>query len=182
MRNTSFNMVVSLPDGETKHYSLNTDKVRIGRGEGNQITVPVGCVSSRHCEILRGKNGNFSLVDLGSKNGTEINGVKAVRDEQISLNDGDYILFGQTVYGQIIEVSNVTADADDRDDADVGKALAQLTKQSQIRSSNLEEESGETTQKIMKADPADLDDDYEELTINPVAAAVAKATRAFSSE
>ncbi len=170
-------MVVSLPDGETKHYSLNTEKVRIGRGAGNQITIPVGCVSSRHCEISQDESGNFSLVDLGSKNGTEINGVKAVKDDEFPLKDGDYILFGQTVYGQIIEVSNVI---DDGDDAEVGKALAELTKQSPIPASNFRQESGETTRKIVRSTPADSDEEYDEIAMNPVAAAVAKATRPFT--
>ncbi len=171
-------MVFSLPYGETKHYSLNTDKVRIGRGAGNQITIPSGCISTCHCEILRGEAGSFSLVDLGSKNGTEINGIKAVKDVEIPLKDGDYILFGQTVYGQIIAVSNIASD----DEAEVGMVLAELTKQSEIPSSHLQQESGDTTQKIIKAAPVDIDDEHAEPTINPVAAAVAKATRAFSSD
>lgn len=167
-------MVVSLPDGETKHYSLNTDKVRIGRGPGNQITIPVGCVSSRHCEISRDGEGDFFLVDLGSKNGTEVNGTKALGNEKVPLSDGDFILFGQTVYGQIVEVSDVVANDTD---AEVGKALAKLTEKESPEPELLP---GDVTRKLTDDEPVDLDDEYDEIAINPVAAAVARATRAFT--
>lgn len=179
MRNTGFNMVVSLPDGETKHYSLNTDEIKIGRGPGNQITIPVGCVSSRHCEISCSEEGLFSLIDLGSKNGTEINGIKAIKDEPITLNDGDYILFGQTVYAQIVEVSDLIAENTGETDIEVGKALAELT---QKESTHVPPEEGATTRQIIEEEPVDLDEEYDDIAINPVAAAVAKATRAFTSE
>ncbi len=169
-------MIVSLPDGETKHYSLNTDKVRIGRGAGNQITIPVGCVSSRHCEILRNGDGQFLLVDLGSKNGTEVNGEKVNEGEQVTLGNGDFILLGQSVYGQMVEVSSVTVEDDE--DAEVGRALAELTRQSP----DPLYENGDTTTRLVSRDPVDLDEEYEEIAMNPVAAAVAKATRAFTSD
>ncbi len=169
-------MVVSLPDGETKHYSLNTDKVRIGRGTENQITIPVGCVSSRHCEISRNGDGQFLLVDLGSKNGTEVNGVQTAEGEQIVLADGDFILLGQSVYGQIVEVSSVGTV--DNEDTEVGRALAELTRQSP----EYPQEVGETTTKLVRKDPIDLDEEYEEISMNPVAAAVATPTRAFTSD
>ncbi len=169
-------MVVSLPDGATKHYSLNTGKVRIGRGAENQITIPVGCVSSRHCEISRNGDGQFLLVDLGSKNGTEVNGIQATEGEQVILGNGDFILLGQSVYGQIVEVSSVGIEDDE--DSEVGRALAELTRQSP----EYPQEPGETTTILVTKEPIEQVEEYEEIPMNPVAAAVAKATRAFTSD
>jgi len=174
-------MIVSLPDGETKHYSLDTDKVQIGRGGENQITIPVDCVSSRHCEILRDEDGQFFLVDLGSKNGTEINGAAVPEGEKVVLGDGDFVLFGQSVYAQMVSVSRVGADDGE---AALGKALAALSRNGSARTDVADTAQPDSGEKVGKADSdrVDLDREFEEMAINPVAAAVAKATRAFTSE
>jgi pSer/pThr/pTyr-binding forkhead associated (FHA) protein len=39
-------------------------------------------------------NGSYSALDMGSKNGVIINGVKI--DKETVLNDGDYIAIGNT--------------------------------------------------------------------------------------
>jgi len=57
--------------------------------------VPLGDpqVSRRHAEIRRDERGGYRLADLGSTNGTQVNGA-AVRDHQ--LVNGDVITIGAT--------------------------------------------------------------------------------------
>jgi predicted component of type VI protein secretion system len=54
-------------------FELNEDKVSIGRSTNNILSFEHGTVSSRHCAISR-KNKQFTLTDLGSTNGTRVNG------------------------------------------------------------------------------------------------------------
>lgn len=53
-----------------------------------------GGVSRRHARFLL-KRDEFHLEDLGSKNGTFINGQKLAADDSKQLNDGDRIAFGR---------------------------------------------------------------------------------------
>ncbi len=69
---------------------LGADSI-IGRAPGNEIVLPVGNVSKRHTRILC-RDGKFSCVDLGSTNGTLMNGER-VRAPRM-MNDGDTIQLG----------------------------------------------------------------------------------------
>lgn len=63
----------------------------VGRVPGNSLTVPSGRVSRKHAEI--GWDGARAVLkDLGSQNGTQVNG-KRIRGEY-ALKDGDEIEFG----------------------------------------------------------------------------------------
>lgn len=73
-------------------------------------------VSSRHAEIRIGGDGALSLADLGSTNGTFVNGVRA-EGEQV-LRDGDVLQLGAS--GPKVEVRRVGGAAGEgvRDSAD----------------------------------------------------------------
>lgn len=66
----------------------------IGRTPDNQIVVPVREVSRRHAEVVMSESG-FLLRDLGSPNGTFVNGER-VKEHQ--LQDGDRIGMGGQVF------------------------------------------------------------------------------------
>ncbi len=66
----------------------------IGRVRGNQIVVPSGALSKRHARVMWAAGG-FVIVDLGSTNGTIVNG-HAVRSH--ALADGDLIEIGDAVF------------------------------------------------------------------------------------
>ncbi len=56
--------------------SIGLDKVvHIGRGENNEVNLSGSFASHRHARIFF-SNGNYFLEDLGSTNGTYINGVR----------------------------------------------------------------------------------------------------------
>jgi pSer/pThr/pTyr-binding forkhead associated (FHA) protein len=78
--------------GETKSVDV-TDSCSIGRMPGNTIVLESenGC-SRRHCQILKISSG-FELADLGSTNGTKVNGQAVKRHK---LKDGDEIRIGET--------------------------------------------------------------------------------------
>ena len=67
---------------------------RIGRGEANDIRLQYSWVSRQHAMIQQDSNGIYSLVDLGSSNGTFVNGkrIHAI----CRLSPGDRIGIGQT--------------------------------------------------------------------------------------
>jgi pSer/pThr/pTyr-binding forkhead associated (FHA) protein len=71
-------------------HELARDIVMIGRGPLNRIVIDHPTVSAQHAVLLR--TGDFySLKDLNSTNGTQING-DFVTDAE--LKDGDTIQFG----------------------------------------------------------------------------------------
>src|SRR4051812_34459017 len=61
--------------GETKQLNFEKDEVTVGRVQGNDIVLPKGNVSKRHCRVML-QGGKFSVEDLKSTNGTYINGRK----------------------------------------------------------------------------------------------------------
>ena len=64
----------------------------IGRSRECDLRVTDGNASRRHAEIVQ-EGSVYVLVDLGSTNGTELNGRRVTRQE---LADGDRITIGAT--------------------------------------------------------------------------------------
>jgi FHA domain-containing protein len=79
-----------LPDG--RRVQLGDDPVRIGRLPDCAIALSDTQVSRHHAEVRRDERG-FAVFDLGSLNGTTVNGV-AVQEH--ALADGDVISVGET--------------------------------------------------------------------------------------
>ncbi len=71
-----------------KRWPLNKREFVIGRGEDCDIVLPDRQVSRHHFRVVRDDDG-YNVEDLGSKNGTYINGT-AVRGS-VQLQDGDEI-------------------------------------------------------------------------------------------
>jgi adenylate cyclase len=66
---------------------------RIGRGSENNLVLPDGLASREHAMIRRNASGFCILTDLGSRNGTRLNGRPITAPTQ--LNDGDIIQIGE---------------------------------------------------------------------------------------
>lgn len=81
-----------LPDG--RRLVVGAHSLVIGRLPECDLVLSDPNVSRRHAEIRPAGNGRYELVDLGSTNGTRVNGVMA-REAQ-SLHDGDGISVGGT--------------------------------------------------------------------------------------
>ena len=69
-----------------KMYELSADVYTIGRTEDQNVCLPDSTVSSKHCELIKSEDGNYIVQDLGSSNGTRINGVKIV-EQQLAHSD-----------------------------------------------------------------------------------------------
>jgi hypothetical protein len=73
-------------------YPLDKPVLVLGRSSDCDIQLPDPNVSRRHAEIRRDGDG-YLLLDLGSTNGSELNGQRVKRGH---LQPGDRILLGQT--------------------------------------------------------------------------------------
>ncbi len=75
-------------------FRLERELVNIGRDLANDIVIRDGQVSRYHLRLnLRGQE--YYLQDLGSSNGTRVNGVQL--EGEILLNDGDLIALGDAI-------------------------------------------------------------------------------------
>ena len=81
---------VSLPDG--KRVTVAEEPVTIGRTPDCEVNLSDPNVSRRHAEVRR-EGDDFVVVDLGSTNGTRVNG-HGVKQQR--LDDGDEITVGTT--------------------------------------------------------------------------------------
>jgi hypothetical protein len=80
-----------LPSGQ--RVSLGDRPVTIGRQSDCTIPLNDQNVSRRHAQIVPGR-GAYLVADLGSTNGTMVNGTRISADTR--LNDGDILSFGST--------------------------------------------------------------------------------------
>ena len=94
--------LVLLSEGFTgRSYELKTDRTTVGRVSDNAFEIPEASVSSHHCEILQ-RGSDIVVKDLGSTNGTFINGEKI--DEAV-------LKPGQTLRVGMIEMRLDTGEA-----------------------------------------------------------------------
>lgn len=85
------------PDGESRPIRLTTSPFIMGRSESVSLPMPGDTMLSRqHCAFEWSSNG-WTVRDLGSKNGTTVNGLNLIREHRLS--PGDRIVAGR----QIIE-------------------------------------------------------------------------------
>lgn len=101
-------------NGVSRSFVLSQDSYTIGRDSSVEITVEDGSVSRNHARFFR-KDGLYHLVDLGSSNGTKINGSLLEPNQARALESGDDILLGRV---PMRYQSGETAVADDDDDDD----------------------------------------------------------------
>ena len=76
-------------------FSLIKSEIVLGRDENVDIVIPAPIVSRRHARITY-RDGRYWIEDLGSANGTFING-NQVTYSSIALSDRDHIQFGQAI-------------------------------------------------------------------------------------
>lgn len=82
-------------DIPTREWRLEAPEYLVGREPPADVVIPLPRVSRRHARITRGERG-YAICDLGSRNGTFVNG-QLIGDTPVSLSDGDQIVFGGTI-------------------------------------------------------------------------------------
>ena len=83
-----------------RRYEVGAELV-IGR-EGQALTIDDGEVSRRHA-VVRSSGGVLSVEDLGSRNGTYVNGRRI--SEVVSLSLGDVLTLGSTSFRVEVDAS-----------------------------------------------------------------------------
>lgn len=84
---------LEVEDGSSRRVPLSGESFVVGRGHDADLRIDVDGVSRKHARITR-VGPALSLVDLGSKNGTYINGERA---DLVALHHGDRIQLGPVV-------------------------------------------------------------------------------------
>jgi serine phosphatase RsbU (regulator of sigma subunit) len=81
-------------NGEQRLWPLENAPIRLGRGSANAVQLLDATVSKEHAELMHA-DGRWSIRDLGSRNGTRVNGREAT--SPIPVNAGDRIEVGHVV-------------------------------------------------------------------------------------
>lgn len=89
-----FRLVVRRGPNPNQIFELNRDILTLGRDATNEIAINDPEVSRHHCRFTR-VSGGFTLEDLGSTNGTFVNGQRLVGARPLA--SGDNIGLGETV-------------------------------------------------------------------------------------
>ena len=100
-------------------YELTAERLQIGRSADNPIAINDAEVSRRHAQLVRQPDGNYTIEDLGSTNGTFINGVRI--QGAALLTEGDTVDFGDSirlVYAEALAMPEPYA-PDEEDTADL---------------------------------------------------------------
>ncbi|MCX7013317.1 MAG: FHA domain-containing protein [Candidatus Sumerlaeota bacterium] len=84
-------ITVKLGDSLVQEYSFDSDEVSIGRAKDNNIVLETLSVSRNHAKIQR-EGARYFVVDLGSANGTFVNGVRVAK---VEIQDEDVIAIGK---------------------------------------------------------------------------------------
>ena len=76
-----------------RRVPIGSAGVLIGRGEACDVSVPHGRASREHARLYQDEDGSFLIEDLGSRNGTFLNGER-LRNGARKLESGDMIVIG----------------------------------------------------------------------------------------
>ncbi|HOQ04128.1 MAG TPA: FHA domain-containing protein [Anaerohalosphaeraceae bacterium] len=93
------NLILFKKDGSTRAFHLPSTVTVIGRRKDCDLCVPLMSVSRRHCK-LNLDQGRLTVRDLGSKNGTFLNGVKV---SESPVKPGDVLKIGTLYFGVQID-------------------------------------------------------------------------------
>lgn len=86
-------LVVHAPDSEPRVVKLDDQSITIGRGETASLRVEDVYISDEHAAFIP-ENGHWMVRDLGSTNGTFLNGARVT--QATPLSPGDQVRLGKT--------------------------------------------------------------------------------------
>ena len=97
---------ITSPDGITRDEILTQDNAILGSGPSATVRLADPKVSSAHFMLKVGKNGDLTLLDLGSEAGTRLHG-QAIK-QPTALASGDMIQVGGTKVRVVLGESDAT--------------------------------------------------------------------------
>ena len=146
----NINLVLTKKDGTSRSFSLPSTVTVIGRRRDCDLCIPLMLVSRRHCELNQ-DNEELHLRDLGSKNGTLLNGEKI---DSAKVNPGDKIQIGPIKF--IIQINGKPSLSEIKEISSKEHAMNTI---SGIASDDLLSES----QELDATTNGDISPDYQEL-------------------
>jgi pSer/pThr/pTyr-binding forkhead associated (FHA) protein len=97
-------LVMFRSDGERRSFSLPRTITVVGRREDCDLRIPLAEVSRKHCRLIN-ENDALRIEDLGSSNGTFVNGERA---QEATLNAGDTVAVGPVTF--VVQINGLPAD------------------------------------------------------------------------
>jgi signal transduction histidine kinase len=82
---------------ENRTFQFDKDIVYVGRSSGNDIRIKEKHISRIHLKITR-KGDKYAIEDLGSGNGTYVNGELISPNKECEVNPGDPVRIGNTIF------------------------------------------------------------------------------------
>jgi predicted component of type VI protein secretion system len=97
-------LVMFTSDGQRRSFALPKNATVIGRREDCDVRIPLGEVSRKHCRLSAGED-ELRIEDMGSSNGTFLNGV---RIQEATIQPGDSLQIGPIAF--TVQIDGVPAD------------------------------------------------------------------------
>src|SRR6185369_8994237 len=80
------NLKILLPTGDVFDREIYDEETQIGKGPRNDLVIADPSVSTAH-SVLRRENEAYTIADLGSRNGTFVNGERVTSPRRLSHGD-----------------------------------------------------------------------------------------------
>ena len=90
MQSSSSELVIRNIDGKTITVPLDRDRITLGRSSANELCYPDDAGLSRQHLALTRANGQWIVEDLGSKNGTLLNGKRIEKAHSVRERRSDF--------------------------------------------------------------------------------------------
>jgi class 3 adenylate cyclase len=116
-------LILRTESGDRYLPLVGTNCWTIGRSDDNQFVLRDRWISRNHAMMQRTEAGEFYLIDLGSRNGTFVNGRRVTIP--VTLQNGDRITFGETQIDFCSATDRPTELSNDQDSQDLTAALYQ---------------------------------------------------------
>jgi len=139
-------LLVTLPDGTEVTHELVEATITVGRLADNTLQIEDASVSSHHAELTLEESGDYILTDIGSTNGTVLNGKDLTEGDGRRMQAGDTVRFGN------IETSYESENPADARAMPVAEGLAAVPASSSVRPKDFANASPFQTKK-KKKDP-----------------------------
>jgi pSer/pThr/pTyr-binding forkhead associated (FHA) protein len=110
-------VLVMFKDGERREFPISIPKTILGRRQDCQLRIPTKDVSRHHCALLTDGT-KLTVKDLGSSNGTFVNGKRVAASE---LKAGDRLRLGPVTF--VVQVDGKPAEIKPEDVAPPSTAV-----------------------------------------------------------